>query len=203
MNTQKLKRLLLVATLCLTFVISVPQFLSPVQAQDAGQYVEQGREWAKQAEEIYRELTAHTHRSCNAYYELQFNNINGIPAANTLRMGNFSARRGCGRAVPNRCRRRARDSAHQCMKSHWYSKNALGDKTPEECQPIGGLNVQNYTLGNLDSAIQNRVCSFISGENAEANVAVYAITSGDKGCGPREAKSMRVQLAESHKVSCS
>ena len=143
------------------------------------------KDWAETVGEIYKELREKTKRSCSAYYELE---ING----KRTRMGEFSARRGCGKVVPNRCRRRARDSAENCMKAHWALEKQGRKGTPSQCQPVGDLGCKGYNVQDLRKSIKKSACRLAQGRSAR--VTVYAVTKGDKGCGSRSQKQKRQKL---------
>jgi hypothetical protein len=99
-------------------------------------------------------------RSCNAYYygwvtriETNHGTLN-VPfqAINFGLSGfEFSAQGGCGKLVPNRCRRRARDKLLACAKAQVNSPN----QTPGECSENA---LTKYPLHNLTSAIEQKAC---------------------------------------------
>jgi hypothetical protein len=63
----------------------------------------------------------------------------------------MSAQGGCGKLVPNRCRKRARDKLLTCTKEHVASPNQL----PTACGPDAFKRFQNT---NLVSAIKKQTC---------------------------------------------
>lgn len=101
-------------------------------------------------------------RSCKAEYAVRLtfmeeragHTVSGLV---TLRVKNseFSARRGCGRTVPNRCRKRALEAIKQCMVAHANAPATM----PAACTSNG---VENYRITNLGKAVQETVCSFLS-----------------------------------------
>jgi len=115
----------------------------------------------------------------------------------------FTARRGCGRTAPNRCRQRASAAALQCMQAHTQS---LGN-TPSACRSNG---VQGYRVGNMQKLLQESVCRFM-GEHSGVNTSILpkpyyvdttirAYIHGYQGCGggsrmkvKRELRSVRVR----------
>jgi hypothetical protein len=98
----------------------------------------------------------------------------------------FSARRGCGRLVPNRCRQRAGEAALQCMTAH---ANAPANK-PAACTSNG---VDNYSITNLEAPVQEVACrvvkQYLGSEQYKKllplgiRTTVKAFVEGDKGCG--------------------
>lgn len=122
------------------------------------------------------------HRSCRAYYEIEMvSSVFPPPAPPSLgneqwivRFGHFSASGGCGRSVPNRCRERARNTAHQCMQSHWAA--------PPRSEGFVCSDVQNYPISReyLKGAVRDWVCRTFKASNM--TIRVKAVTTGDKGC---------------------
>jgi hypothetical protein len=103
----------------------------------------------------------------------------------------FSARRGCGRTVPNRCRYRASEAAIQCMATH---ANAPATK-PAACTSDG---VENYSITNLEKPVQEAACR-VARESLgpdryrqlaplRVKTSVKAFVDGDKGCGGGDSK---------------
>ena len=123
--------------------------------------------------------------SCNAWYEVQvLSSIQGNKTSEQV--GQFSARRGCGDNVPNRCRSRARDAAHTCMQTHW--NNRFDIKKPVKCTSEG---VRNYRITDLKTNLENAACSLLkspfdyNGDTRRIVFAVYRVTQGDTNCGKR------------------
>jgi len=99
-------------------------------------------------------------RSCNAYYfgwVARFESSQGtlnIPmqAINfALSDKKFIAKGGCGKLVPNRCRKRARDKLLACAKAQVNSPN----QPPQECREN---TLTSYPIQNLTSAIKEKAC---------------------------------------------
>lgn len=136
-------------------------------------------------------------RGCNAWYEIEVISVNGkaVSDIETFRVEQFKSTRGCGNAVPNRCRRRARDTAHLCMSEHW------GAATTSKVQSCRNPAITNYGTGNLKRAIKNRSCDFISergnmrGRNPY-RISVIGRTVGGKDCGKN------VTLSTSFQFNC-
>ena len=63
----------------------------------------------------------------------------------------FIAQGGCGKLVPNRCRKRARDKLLACSKAHVNSPN----QAPGECRE---KDVTRYPIQNLASMIKEKAC---------------------------------------------
>ncbi|MEM1046258.1 MAG: hypothetical protein AAGL24_08910 [Pseudomonadota bacterium] len=136
-------------------------------------------------------------RGCKAWYEVDIIRASGIANVATppFTYGQFSARRGCGNSVPNRCRRRARNSAHLCMNDHWNS-GFVGK--PQSCLNSA---IQAYYTSDLKRAIQSASCNYIAGKSwlrgkSRYWISVRARTSGDKEC-PK-----KVTLSSSYRFRC-
>lgn len=71
-----------------------------------------------------------------------------------LRDNEFSAQGGCGKLVPNRCRRRARNKVLACAKAHVNSPN----QPPGECRENA---ITRYPIQNLTSAIKEKACGVL------------------------------------------
>lgn len=109
-------------------------------------------------------------RSCNGNYKIDpRKNV-----YNEIYSGSFSASRGCGRFVPDRCRKRARQKLQKCMKTHWNLKNKR--YAPEECR-----NIRNYPFSNLNKQLKNYICNTYKVRNMR--VDIYAHTYGRERCG--------------------
>jgi len=141
-------------------------------------------------------------RSCNAIYSLTVSDIRDssnnmvllsvkteIPlprGANNKSLWRFTARRGCGSAVPNRCRERAGKAALACMLAHVKTPA----RKPDVCTKDG---VRDYPFDNLDQAIREQVCSWavnnghfsarILPPTYRVNAALWGYVAGDTGCG--------------------
>lgn len=101
-------------------------------------------------------VDAKTRRSCQGHYEVVFDRINDVrPYRETRRAGGSEARRGCGSAAPNRCRRRARDTLLSCFKAHW-ARRWTRNTRPAECAPSAG--VTRYFVRDVKYSIERRVC---------------------------------------------
>ncbi|MDJ0617530.1 MAG: hypothetical protein QNJ63_12440 [Calothrix sp. MO_192.B10] len=152
------------------------------------------------------EASARTYyRSCSARYAVKVTNIEGVPTPTLPRREvpgtRFSGRGKCGAKTRlNACRRRARDFCHSCMVAHWASPLT----TPTECSYYSGnVGVRNYTTTNLTERIENYICS-IDGRNRRGKrikYEAYRITDGNRGCGPKLKKFMRVKLG-SRTMTC-
>ncbi len=139
---------------------------------------------------LSHQANAGTRRSCNAYYEVQIFALNGAPHHKTLKFGEFYATGSCGRLVPNKCRRKARDRAHACMQKHWESRH--GDR-PQECSL--SHDVSNYDIVKLIPELPRHICfGWHIDEGDWVDFHLYGVTTGDKGCGPDKEKIRRVSL---------
>lgn len=141
-------------------------------------------------------------RSCDVNYRLHLGAIQGVGNVPLIRIADyiptprtadgfhnrwsFTARRGCGRTVPNRCRERASEAAMACMVAHGQSPT----KKPDLCTRDG---VQGYPLDNLERSIHHHACNWIANNNRfneqifprpyHVNVDLQAVINGDTGCG--------------------
>ncbi|MGA1841499.1 MAG: hypothetical protein ACMUIU_12820 [bacterium] len=124
-------------------------------------------------------------RSCNAYYEVTTNHRGETI---NITLGEFSTKGSCGRTVPNRCRTRASNSAHDCMKAHW----ALSDRADMFWRPC----TDNYPITEqcLRCVIEEKICGIIQADKIFVNVK--AVTKGDKGC------NKTTVLASRYPVNC-
>ena len=128
-------------------------------------------------------------RGCNAYYRVDIvgygSPIGVVNLPRTLSssspLGLFKGTGKCGnRAVADRCRRRARDKAHDCMSAHWNSMESL----PDSCMTS---RIQNYSIFNLRVFLKYQVMNeyqqyqFIN-QNNISEIQVWAVTTGDDGC---------------------
>ena len=139
-------------------------------------------------------------RSCEAKYGLYIPHTVNSKGSAGIRIDShtlldqkyeFSARRGCGRTVPNRCRHRASEAAMQCMIAH---ANAPATK-PAACISNG---VANYSITNLEKPVQEAACRVTReslGPDRYKQLApllvktsVKAFVKGDKGCGGGDSK---------------
>lgn len=89
----------------------------------------------------------------------------------------------------NDCRRRARDFCHSCMKEHWQNQSSR----PTSCSYYsGGVGVRDYSIVDLKRSLDTHACTDL--EDVKIRYDVYRVTSGNKGCGPKTAKTMRRKL---------
>lgn len=123
------------------------------------------------------EAMANCKRSCYSKYKIVIHESGVSP--NMIEIGNFESRRGCGCAVPDRCRTRARKAAQHCMEVHAQRKG----NTPPEAKQDG---VQNYWVKDFNTFIQGEVCNYLSwlGKKSpkDVRVSIYAKTSGGPHC---------------------
>jgi hypothetical protein len=136
-------------------------------------------------------------RSCNAYFGMDIVQVDGNRVqSRTLTFGNFFTRRGCGQTVPDRCRRRARDSAHSCMRDHWTHVRDMA--APKSCR---GQDVRNYQVrGSLHNEVEKQACEYarawINPNVNQVVVNVRAVSEGDSGC------AMQSDLGQMYSISC-
>ncbi len=142
--------------------------------------------------------------SCNAYYEVKIVSVNGeknlLGNART-KIGEFYAQGGCDESVPNKCRRRARDSAQHCMNIHLYN-NEL-DFVPAECQQSN--HIYDYIIGDIKSAVEFAACSLHPDSAPDISTiifSVYSVTEGEKGCGPDLRRMQRNEIIRSYSITC-
>lgn len=108
-------------------------------------------------------LAGNIKRSCNAHYYGMVQrinvSINGQPRTLNLPFESLNfridrditAQGGCGKMVPNRCRKRARDKLLACTKAHVASPNQL----PTTCGPDA---FKRYQDKNLLAIIKEKTC---------------------------------------------
>lgn len=182
------------AITCLVLLVALPRPSSSqtVNIDDA----------IRQAQAFWRtEVNQSTKRSCQAYYRLNFNSVNGRTASTTVNFGGFDARRGCGSLVPNRCRRRARDTALACMNSAWTNGIVLTQVAPPECSSAGDIGALNYNIRGLQGEVLRQACQ-LAARGDTINLNVSGLTQGDTGCGPGDARGQTISLANSYSITC-
>lgn len=148
-------------------------------------------------------------RGCTALYQIYI--VRAVTASNLQLVGinkwwvlgsrsedyQFTARRGCGSTMPNRCRRRAGAAALQCMQAHTQSL----DNTPAACRSNG---IQGYRVGNFSTLLQQSVCRFMAERSGVArsilpkpyyvDTTVRAYIYGGPGCGGADHRKMKRDL---------
>jgi hypothetical protein len=121
-------------------------------------------------------------RHCRSHWELQYLSINGnaFPNGHRLSFGAFESRGGCGNVVPNRCRRRARGHAQECMSQHWQDR--WERERPAVCSNSHG--VEGYSIDDIKRSLELTACC-TAGAPAQARevvVAVRGVTTGNTEC---------------------
>lgn len=97
----------------------------------------------------------------------------------------FSARRGCGATVPNRCRERASAAAMACMVEHGRHPGSR----PAACGRDG---VRDYRIDDLAAQVRERACAWAADNQHFSEkvlpkpyvvmVNVVGFVHGDSGC---------------------
>lgn len=119
--------------------------------------------------------SAKTTRSCDATLTMSWlGSSNGPPFPNRV-LDTFSATRGCGNWVPNRCRERARTSLKQCFDAAIAKPGVM----PQLCQSNG---VKGYDVGRLGTAMTRKLCEEPRWRNTRFDVRLTMRTSGNKYC---------------------
>jgi hypothetical protein len=138
-------------------------------------------------------------RSCKAHYFGWVNRIESSQGSLNIPMQTisfafsdkeFSAQGGCGKLVPNRCRKRARDKLLACAKAHVKSPN----QAPGECR---SNDVTRYPIQNLTSMIKEKACGPLTSKDGirvtailkrpyQVKVTLGVFVSGDDDCGYRK-----------------
>ena len=131
--------------------------------------------------QIFGFALGNTRRSCSAYFAVG-------KGTRVAKVGEeFVGRRGGGNLVPNRARRRARDSAHACMKADFN-----GDPNAASlCRTTKG--VIGYEIRDLHAALQSAARRVAS---PGSEVDVYGTTHGNRGCGRKENRRMVIKLGK-------
>ncbi|MEE2787510.1 MAG: hypothetical protein VX589_09240 [Myxococcota bacterium] len=117
-------------------------------------------------------------RGCDARYEITVHAGSKSLTSTPLSIGTFRSIGSCGRFVPNRCRRRARDGAHSCMSAH---SKSTGSKNLKACTG----KVRNYPFASksLTAAIKSKACEVAQAKGKKTVFAkLRGVTSGDTGC---------------------
>lgn len=127
-------------------------------------------------------VSANISRTCSAHYEitLYIGNTTTLTDKIVITYGSFSAKGGCGKIVPNRCRERARNSAHNCMKEHWDMPAKIGDTMWTPCSNSAIINYRVNKAESLKAQIEQELCNIFSFQTM--NVEVNALTKGKKKC---------------------
>lgn len=151
------------------------------------------------------------HRSCNATYETILSDVQDAnqrwlaTIGQTVALGKrsedylFSARGGCGAAVPNRCRRRASEAALKCMQAHVQNPSAR----PAVCS---GNNIHNYRIGDLKKLVQQAACTYMNSHSPVrldllpkpyyVLVTMQGYIFGDAGCGGGDRRTVKRQFGK-------
>ena len=157
-------------------------------------------------------LAVDIERSCNAYYRFHLGGVDNETGNHVFAIAEvigsqsqFTARRGCGQTVPNRCRRRASEAAMQCMQAH--AKNLA--QAPAECRSNG---VQNYPVDNLEQFAKTQVCAYLKNSGKvtfnslppgySVTVGIKGKVWGDEGCGGGDRRDTEVDLVKNLKIKC-
>ncbi len=115
-------------------------------------------------------------RTCNGAYEAEYKTASG--QTGKLVFGGFEATRGCGRAVPNRCRDRARNALLKCMDRHHFENTSA---PPLECKTDG---VKNYPYNlKIASKIFQDVAKVSGGQ---LPTKVFAVSKGQRVCNTKK-----------------
>ncbi len=130
--------------------------------------------------------SANIRRSCSAAYQIVPNHGGYEP----ITIGKFSARAGCGRFVPNRCRSRAKAKALDCIKKHWNGR--FNDFTPTECTETSS--VTNYQYTELLAELADQICGTYDTDSVR--VQIKGISWGNTNCGGS------LQLATNQLIVC-
>lgn len=145
-------------------------------------------------------LAANIKRSCSATYSAMLDRVTydskniGMPYE-VVQVGYiseaFTAQGGCGKLVPNRCRKRARNKLLACVRAHANSPNQL----PAAC---ASNNVKNYPGANLPSIIKAKACKSVLGTSNHLKIKSFLPSQyqlkvllkvnvrGDDDCGMRK-----------------
>ncbi len=102
------------------------------------------------------------------------------------RSSSFKAHGSCGKLVPNRCRKRSRNTLLKCARAQAQFPNAV----PEECRLD---NIENYPTQHLMSAIEKGACEQLRTRDGLlvttfpkpylVHLMLYVLIIGDEGCG--------------------
>lgn len=117
-------------------------------------------------------VTPAIRRSCGAIFHLT-----SLQGGGAIEAEPFSARRGCGRTVPNRCRRRARDSCKSCFQAAWRDRFIRG--RPRECTELSSVSGFQGDVG-LAAMVRRHVCQLFHAR--DQTVIVRGLVRGDTGC---------------------
>jgi hypothetical protein len=155
-------------------------------------------------------------RSCKAAYRLHLSTIENAAGSSLIPIADviggianpdgsfgFTARRGCGATVPDRCRRRAGEAAMACMQAHANARGTM----PQQCTNEG---VKDYQIANLEAVIRARACKEVRNRGIDESilprpyyisVTIKGMVYGDSGCGGGDRDKMERDLA-TLRVAC-
>jgi len=155
-------------------------------------------------------------RSCKAAYRLHLGAIENaggaalIPIADVIGgIANpdgsfgFTARRGYGATVPDRCRRRAGEAAMACLEAHANARGTM----PQQCTSDG---VTDYQIANLEAVVRARACEEVRKRGIDESilprpyyikVTIKGMVFGDSGCGGGDRNKIERDLA-ALRVAC-
>ena len=117
--------------------------------------------------------------TCDAKWEIRTKR-SGQTKKRTVR--SFKAKGQCGATVPNRCRKRAKALAQDCMYIHWKTRHDR--KTPQKCYSanISGYCVKDIKCMAEKMACRNRTKPDDPGSWHGRTFEIWTITSGKKKC---------------------
>ena len=156
-------------------------------------------------------------RSCTAKYVLHIKSASeryGGPIAQP-EMFSFTAKGGCGKSVPNRCRKRARAAALVCMEFHLnndYQTMYGNNKAPYYCSKY--KRIYGYNIEQLSTKIRQTACNATPANAVRAQdrtqdgsftikAKVIARVYGKKGCAADKVlKRAGTQYPEWTAVTC-
>lgn len=148
------------------------------------------------------------HRTCKGEYLYRLIDVNGFPTdakASAFPKGirqEIAARGGCGRLVPDRCRRRARSAIQTCMFAHWAARNTAGIPSPA-CTATRG--VTHYRIFNPLHELKYEACCGNSGQmGGSVTVKVIGRTFRTRPYAStgRSACASEITLAERYTLDC-
>ena len=120
-------------------------------------------------------------RHCDAAFEME-QNLPRPGGDQRITIERFSAGGSCGRSEPDRCRERARDKAHRCMRAHFERKSSR----PAECRDNA---IQGYELNDLTQRVGAEACGRYQAAcrkaecvSSKTGIKLYAVTTGDRKC---------------------
>ncbi|MEM6387560.1 MAG: hypothetical protein AAF718_15140 [Pseudomonadota bacterium] len=145
---------------------------------------------------------ARTHRSCDAQYVIDIKQRDTVSEFERRLLGaSWTARRGCGNAVPNRCRRRATSAIKKCVEVHWDTR-WRDRRRPSHCTSAEGIT--GYPLNDIKADLERGACCAARSRNArDVWVELRIEIDGNVDCGGHNVRPVTFPVSSPrYRVNC-